>query len=74
MVARVVKTLRKETSSDSRVIKNKKGDIITDDDQIGDRWKEYFMELLGADTNSHAKIESTNQEMDQEEEELEQES
>ncbi|KAK9731432.1 7 transmembrane receptor (rhodopsin family) [Popillia japonica] len=54
-------------------IKNKKGDIITDDDQIGYRWKEHFMELFGADTNSDTKVESTNQEMEHEEEELEQE-
>ncbi|KAI4469263.1 titin [Holotrichia oblita] len=69
----IVKALSKEKTSDNRVIKNKKGDIITDDDQIGDKCKEYFMELLDADTNSDAKVESTNQEMEREEEELEQE-
>ena len=43
---RVLKSLRKEKSENAKQIKNKDGDILREEKEIMNRWKEYFEELL----------------------------
>ena len=42
----VLKLLRKEKSGNTKQIKNKTGDILREEKEIMDKWKEYFEELL----------------------------
>lgn len=44
---KTLKTLRTDKSQEVNHIKNKNGEIITEDSEIMKRWKEYFQELLG---------------------------
>ena len=43
---RILKSLRKEKSENTKQIKNKAGDILREEKEIMNRWKEYFEELL----------------------------
>ena len=46
LLFKVLKSLRKETSKNTKQTKNKKGDILRKEKEIMNRWKEYFEELL----------------------------
>lgn len=43
---RVIKSMRGEKRVNSRAIKNEEGDILTEEVEIMNRWKEYFQKLL----------------------------
>ena len=46
LLFRVLKSLRKEKSENTKQIRNKDGDILREQKQNMHRWKEYFDELL----------------------------
>lgn len=45
---RTLKSIRKEKTEVNEYIKSKKGEILTENKEIMDRWKEHFEELLNA--------------------------
>ena len=50
---RVLKSLRKEKSVNSKQVKNTTGDILREEKEIMNRWKEYFQELLNVKCERH---------------------
>lgn len=43
---KTLKSLRKEKTPDVTNIKNKNGEMLTEDDEVMNRWREYFQDLL----------------------------
>lgn len=43
---RTLKTLRKGKTTTVHTVKNKKGDLLNDTNEVMERWREYFQELL----------------------------
>lgn len=58
---KVLKNLRNEKQNVNLGIKNNKGEILTDNNKIMERWREYFCSLLNTDTdqNEHTSEETT---------------
>lgn len=69
MLYRTLKNLRKEKRDPTGNIKDKKGEIITKEDKILRRWKEYFADLLG--TGEEQKEEMPEENTEEEEREIE---
>jgi len=49
----VLRLLRKKKSENTKQIKNEKGDILREEKEIMNRWKEYFEELLNVKCERH---------------------
>lgn len=52
---RVLKNLRKKDNTDAVTITNEHGDLLTEENQIMDRWKNYFEMLLNPQLNTTSK-------------------
>ena len=58
----VLKSLEKNKTKQSTAIKSEKGEILTDEAQIMERWKEYFQNLLGVKCDSEKSSEQQHNE------------
>ena len=53
----LAKNYRKGNTDRSIVINDKDGNLLTEEDQIADRWREYFQELLNVETGAEDLLE-----------------
>jgi Reverse transcriptase (RNA-dependent DNA polymerase) len=71
---RTIKTLRKGKKNEDICIKNLQGEVLTDEEEIMNRWKEHFQELLqGEEQVVETEMPGNNKDRDREEEAIQME-
>ena len=66
----ILKTLRKKRNSDIIAIKNEKGEMLTEEKQIMERWKNYFEKLLNPQRTQNTELSKTERRHEEDEREI----